>query len=354
MQRKGVRLPVASHRRPTQSGLDRSTRVTVLSAAAATAAAAFSAAPADAEPHDTPSVTATRAKVDHLYELAEKATERFNEADERAGELREQVRQTQDSVARGQDRINRMRGLLGAFAGAQYRSGGIDPSVALLLSEDPDSYLDKAATLDRIGARQAGKLVEFQSAQRGLGQQRAEAMRKLAELERLRGDVARHKRTVTARLAQAQRLLNALPSDERAAYDRASRSGRGEVPPGLSGQGASSARAAAAASAVRRAVGLPYVWGATGPSGFDCSGLMVWAYRQAGVSLPRTSQAQRNAGRHVSLAEARPGDLVTYRSDASHVGMYMGNGQVVHAPYPGAPVRYDPVGMMPVSAVTRV
>ncbi len=73
-----------------------------------------------------------------------------------------------------------------------------------------------------------------------------------------------------------------------------------------------------------------------------------------GVALPRTSQAQRYAGRQVPLSEARPGDLVLYRSDASHVAMYMGNGQVIHAPYPGAPVRYDPVGMMPVSSVTRV
>jgi cell wall-associated NlpC family hydrolase len=80
---------------------------------------------------------------------------------------------------------------------------------------------------------------------------------------------------------------------------------------------------------------------------------MQWSYAQAGVSLPRTSQAQRYAGRQVPLSAARPGDLVTYRGDASHVGMYVGNGQVVHAPYPGAPVRYDPVGMMPGATVTR-
>ena len=98
----------------------------------------------------------------------------------------------------------------------------------------------------------------------------------------------------------------------------------------------------------------PYVWGANGPSGFDCSGLTQWSYAQAGVGLPRTSQAQRYAGRQVPLSQARPGDLVAYRNDASHIGMYMGNGQVVHAPYPGAAVRYDPVGMMPISSVTRV
>lgn len=109
-----------------------------------------------------------------------------------------------------------------------------------------------------------------------------------------------------------------------------------------------------AVAAVRQALGKPYVWGANGPSGFDCSGLMQWAYAQAGVSLPRTSQAQRYAGRMVPLSQAQPGDLVAYRADASHIGMYVGNGQVIHAPYPGAAIRYDPVGMMPVSSVTRI
>ncbi|MDX6332626.1 MAG: peptidoglycan DL-endopeptidase CwlO, partial [Streptomycetaceae bacterium] len=106
-------------------------------------------------------------------------------------------------------------------------------------------------------------------------------------------------------------------------------------------------------AAARAAVGAPYAWGSTGPSAFDCSGLMVWSYRHAGVALPRTSQAQLGAGQHVPLGQARPGDLVIYRNDASHVGMYVGGGQVVHAPYPGARVRYDPVGMMPIAAVTR-
>ncbi|MGW7071381.1 NlpC/P60 family protein [Streptomyces sp. NPDC054855] len=341
---------MGSHRRPALSGLDRSTRVTVLSAAAATAAAAF-AAPAGAAPQDTPATT--KAKVDRLFEQAEKATEAYNKADERADTLREQVERAKDSVARGQERINTMRGALGSLAGAQYRSGGIDPSLALMLSSDPDGYLDRAATLDRISARQAGELTDLQRAQRSLAQERTEAGHKLAELEKSRTVVARQKRSVEHKLAKARRLLNSLSSRDREAYDRSSRSGRDEMPD-LGGAGPSSSRAAAAIAAARSAIGRPYVWGANGPSGFDCSGLTQWSYAQAGVGLPRTSQAQRYAGRQVPLAQARPGDLVAYRDDASHIGMYMGNGQVVHAPYPGAPVRYDPVGMMPVSSVTRI
>ncbi|MET7456689.1 NlpC/P60 family protein [Streptomyces sp. NPDC005574] len=334
------------HRRLVPSGFDRgaSTALCVLSAAAA----ALGAVPAAAAPHDD-----TRAEVDRLYEAAEQATEAYNKADEQADSLRERVSDAQDRIARQQERVNTMREALGSLAGAQYRSGGLDPSLALLFSDDPDDYLDKAAALERITGRQAGELRELQSAMRELAQERAEATGELADLERSRKAVATHKRTVEKKLARARQLVDSLPSGERAAYDRASRWGRSELPD-PTGAGAPSARAAAAVAAARSVLGRPYVWGATGPSGFDCSGLMQWSYAQAGVSLPRTSQSQRYAGRQIPLSEARPGDLVTYRSDASHVGMYMGDGQVIHAPYPGAPVRYDPVGMMPVSSVTRV
>ncbi|MEV6178525.1 NlpC/P60 family protein [Streptomyces sp. NPDC052016] len=335
---------MGSHRRFAPSGFDRGA-VCVLSTTAAALGALSAAVPTQAAPYDD-----TRAEVDRLYEEAEKATEAFNKAGERAGTLRRQVGDAQDRIARQQAHINDLRAHLGALAGAQYRSGGLDPSLALLFSEDPDDYLDTAAVLDRITLHQAGELKDLQDALRELGQERAEATRKLGELEKSRKAVARHKRTVEQKLAQARRLLNSLPSAERAAYDRASRSGR---MPGLGDAAPASGRAAAAVAAARSALGRPYVWGANGPSGFDCSGLTQWSYAQAGVSLPRTSQAQAHAGRRVPLSQARPGDLVTYRSDASHVGMYVGNGQVIHAPYPGAPVRYDPVGMMPVSAVTR-
>ncbi|MFD5032698.1 NlpC/P60 family protein [Streptomyces sp. NPDC058405] len=348
---------MVSHRRSSQSGLGfaaRGSAALAVSTAAATAVV-LGAAPAGADPQQTPA--AVRAKVDRLYEQAEQATEQYNKAGERAGRLRTLIGQAQDRAARGQERINRMRGALGSVAGSQYRSGGIDPALALLLSSDPDSYLDKASVLERVSERQAGVLRELQQARRTLGQERTEAAHGLTELERSRAAVARHKRAVEGRLAEARRLLKTLPADERGSFDRASRSGRDELTAlvgGLPGGLPSSARAAAAMLAAQRAVGLPYVWGANGPSRFDCSGLTQWAYAQAGVGLPRTSQAQRYAGRQIPLSQARPGDLVTYRDDASHIGMYAGNGQVIHAPYPGAAVRYDPVGMMPVSSVTRV
>ncbi|MGW3665994.1 NlpC/P60 family protein [Streptomyces sp. NPDC005141] len=339
---------MGSHRRLAPTGFDRGAGAFGIAACVmSAAAAALGTLPASAAPQDD-----TRSEVDRLYTQAEKATEAFNKADERADTLREQVGTAQDEIARQQERINTMRGSLGSLAGAQYRSGGLDPSLALLFSDDPDDYLDQAAALDRITAHQAGELKDLQLALRDLAQKREEADGKLAELERSSKAVARNKRVVEGKLAKARQLLNSLPYADRAAFDRASRSARagmldlGDAVP-------SSVRAAAAVAAARSALGRPYVWGANGPGGFDCSGLMQWSYARAGIGLPRTSQAQRYAGHQVPLSQAQPGDLVTYRSDASHVGMYVGNGQVIHAPYPGAPVRYDPVGMMPVSSVTR-
>ncbi|MFD7135005.1 NlpC/P60 family protein [Streptomyces sp. NPDC059894] len=337
---------MGSHRRLAPPGFDRGA-LCALSTTAALLGAVSAAVPAQAAPLDD-----TRAEVDRLYRQAEKATEAFNEAGERAGALRRQVGDSQDRIARQQQRVNGLRERLGSLAGAQYRSGGLDPTLALLFSDDPEDYLDRASVLDRITAHQAGELSELQDALRDLAQERAEASRQLGELEKSRKAVARHKRTVEGKLARARQLLNSLPSAARAAYDRASRSSRADLP-GPGGAAPASGRAAAALAAARSALGRPYVWGANGPSGFDCSGLVQWSYAQAGVALPRTSQAQAYAGRQVPLSQARPGDIVTYRSDAGHVGMYAGNGQVIHAPYPGAPVRYDPVGMMPVSAVTR-
>ncbi|MEU3524369.1 NlpC/P60 family protein [Streptomyces sp. NPDC038707] len=334
---------MGSHRRLAPSGFDRgAAALCVLSAAAALGAVPAHAAPGGG----------SRAEVDRLYAEAEKATQAYDRADERAGELRRHLRLARDHLARQQQRVNDLREQLGSLAGAQYRSGGIDPAVALFFSADPEDYLDKAATLDRLGARQAGRLRELRAALRELAQERAEAAGTLAELERSRRAVAAHKRTVERKLARARQLINAMPAGERAALARASRGSRPDLPAPAAAD-APAGRAAAALAAARAALGRPYVWGANGPTGFDCSGLTQWAYAHAGVRLPRTSQEQRFAGRRVPLAQARPGDLVVYRSDASHVALYAGHGQVIHAPYPGAPVRYDPVGMMPVSSVTR-
>ncbi|WEV29976.1 NlpC/P60 family protein [Streptomyces sp. 71268] len=348
----------------------------MLSAALAASAVALTAVPAGADPGASPSdahssdtrsgntsgqsTSSARRTVERLFHEAERATEKYNLAKERADQLRERVSALQNGVARGQERVNQLRGALAGLAGAQYRSGGVDPSLTLLLTEDPDGFLTKSAALDRISNRQAGQLRLLHAAQRALRQERTEAAGRLVELERSREAVARHKREVTAKLAAARTVLNGLTAAERAALRRSERAkadrqalGRQEEHQRAGTSAAASPRAASAVRAAQGAIGAPYAWGQSGPSSFDCSGLTQWAWRQAGVAIPRTSQGQAGVGQRVPLSQAQPGDLVVYRGDASHVGMYVGGGQVIHAPHPGANVRYDPVGMMPVTSVNR-
>jgi cell wall-associated NlpC family hydrolase len=110
---------------------------------------------------------------------------------------------------------------------------------------------------------------------------------------------------------------------------------------------ASSSAARVAVRAALAQVGKPYVWGASGPSAFDCSGLMMYAYAAAGVALPHSSGVQSTMGTPVSRGQLRPGDLVFFYSPVSHVGMYIGNGQMVHASTEGVPVQVVDLGSMP-------
>lgn len=332
---------MASHRRPKQPSR---TRATVLTATAA-AAVALSTQAASADPAPDPDKKGVQAEVDRLHEEATQATEKYNGANEKAEKLQKQVDRVQDTVARGQGELNEMRNALGAVATAQYRGGGVDPTVQLFLSADPDEYLAKAATLDQLSSKQIGALEKIQTKQRALEQQRKEAGEKLKDLADTRKELASKKAEIQGKLAKAQRLLNTMTAKEKAAVAaEEARATRTSARTDLGNQASASQRGSAALNAAKSKVGMPYVWGATGPNSFDCSGLTSWAYNQAGVSIPRTSQAQANAGTRInSMSDLRPGDLVLLRSDLSHVGFYAGNGQMLHAPKPGASVRYESI-----------
>jgi cell wall-associated NlpC family hydrolase len=328
---------MASHRRPKQPSR---TRVTVLSATAAAAVALTSQA-AQAAP--TPSKDQVKAKTDTLYEQAEKATEEYDGAKDKQKKLEKEIADLQDKVARGQDELNTLRDGLGSLASAQYRTGGIDPSVQLFLSSDPDDYLDKASTLDQLSAQQIEQLKKVQGKQRVLAQQRQEASTKLKDLADTRTELGKKKKEVQAKLGQAQKLLNTLTAQEKATLaakeERASRASARSV---LGDAKPASGRAGAAFQAAQTKIGTPYVYGASGPSSYDCSGLTSWAYAQAGVSIPRTSQEQANIGTRIySQSDLQVGDLVFFFGDLHHVGLYAGNGQILHAPRTGTVVRYE-------------
>lgn len=338
---------MASHRRPKQPSR---TRVTVLTATAA-AAVALSSQAAQA----APSKKDVKSEVDKLYEQAEQATEKYNGAKEQQQKLQKEVADLQDKVARGQGELNELRKGLGAVASGQYRSGSIDPSVQLFLSGDPDTYLEKAATLDQLSGKQADQLKVIADKQRRLAQERAEAARKIQDLSETRKALGEKKDEIQGKLAKAQELLNTLTAKEKAALEaKENRANRSNDRVDLGHDVPASQRGAAALAAAQTKIGSPYVWGATGPSSFDCSGLTSWAYQQANQSLPRTSQAQANAGTRIGMSELKPGDLVLFYGDLHHIGLYAGNNTVLHAPKPGAAVRYESINNMPFQFGVRV
>ncbi|MFH8475138.1 NlpC/P60 family protein [Streptomyces sp. NPDC018000] len=347
---------MASHRRPKQPSR---ARVTVLTATAAAAVALTSQA-AQAAPK--PSKGEVKAEIEKLGHEAGAANEQYYGAKEKQQKLEKEVSALQDKVARGQQEINNLRSGLGSLAAAQYRSGGIDPSVQLFLSSSPDSFLDEASTLDQLTAKQAETLGKIQEKQRVLAQERKEAQDKLGDLEDVRKTLGAKKKKLQDKLAETQRLLNTLTEAERAkmreddrrasraAGERASlgNAGSGNANPGNASPGneaPASARGAAALSAAATQVGKPYQRGGTGPGSFDCSGLTQWAYAQANVSISRVTYTQVNDGVRIGRSALKPGDLVFF-NNTQHVGLYAGNNTVLHAPYPGTVVRYESMNTM--------
>ena len=354
---------MAAHRKPRQRSLGGQTARTAFTLALAGVATATAF---DGTGQAEPKLTAAqvKAKVDKLYREAEEATEQYNGAQEKATAAEQNLATLRDEAARKQQKLNTAREELGSMAAAQYRSGGLDPAVQLALSDDPDQYLDGAAFAERAGDRQSAAVTSVRQQLWEIEQLRGAARVELSSLKARQAELTKHKKTITGKLDAARRLLSRLTAAERARIGadtgsgaaRASRTGTG-ARDSLQGPGSATApnpRAAAAISFAYAKLGSPYVWGATGPDAFDCSGLVQAAYRSAGISLPRTTYAQIGAGRRVSRSELLPGDLVFFYTGITHVGLYIGNGRMIHAPNPSAPVRVAPIDEMPFAGATRV
>ncbi|MFB6951448.1 NlpC/P60 family protein [Streptomyces niveus] len=346
---------MAAHRRPRSKHRPYGrTAATLALAGAATATGLEGSAHADPQL----STAQVKAKVDKLYHQAEAATEKYNGAKEKAADASAALETLRDEAARRTQQLNVSRNALGSIATAQYRAGGLDPAVQLALSSDPDEYLRGSALAERAGFQQAQAVSRMRAQLGELGRLRTKADAKLAELKSRQAELATHKSTVTRKLADAEKLLARLTAAERARYAAGTgpgdaRADRAESRGAATAVQAPNSRAAAAIAYARGALGKPYVWGATGPNGFDCSGLTQAAWRAAGVALPRTTYTQINAGQRVSRSQLAPGDLVFFYSGISHVGLYVGGGQMIHAPRPGADVRMAPIDQMPFAGAAR-
>jgi cell wall-associated NlpC family hydrolase len=340
-----------------------------------------------------PSLEEVEKKVDDLYRQAESATDKYNAAKEKTAKQRKRVDTLLDDVAQRTQKLNEARDQLGSYASAQYRTGVAAPDTAtFLLADTPQDYFDQAQLMDRMTGRQKVAVDDYVTQQSETMKKRQEATESLETLTESQGDLKTAKATVQRKLADARELMSRLTAEEKARLAAIEREKREEAArkadelarqqaarqkaqeeaarqqesgsSGSSGTGSSTSTVPADSSYATKAdkalafaraqIGKPYVWGAVGPGSYDCSGLTQAAWKAAGVDLPRTTYDQVDAGTTVPLSQAQPGDLVFFYDDVTHVGIYIGNGMMIHAPKPGTYVREESIYYDGESAVHSV
>jgi cell wall-associated NlpC family hydrolase len=316
------------------------------------------AAPGQAAPNLT--IDQVKAQVAQLQNEAEIANEKANTADVKVQQGRQHLAQVQRQLAQQKTRLDRLSAQMGAYAAAMYANGGIDPSVQLMLSDNPGDFLSAAASLDQVARMQDSTFRQARAAALQMAQTQREVDQQLAQLQTLKQEADSNRAQVNAKLAQAKALLSKLTAAQQrrlaaqqqaarsvtvshASYSPASSSGTSTGGSGGYHAPAGSGRGAIAVAYAMAQVGKAYVYGGTGPYGYDCSGLTMMAWAQAGVSLPHSASAQYAMTPRVAISDLQPGDLLFFYSDIHHVGMYIGGGMFVNAENPSVGVRVQPL-----------
>ncbi|MFF4914639.1 C40 family peptidase [Streptomyces tendae] len=332
--------------------------------AAVAAGIVLAPVPAAAEPApgtaDDRTVAGLLTDLQQLYREAEKATETYNGTEERLREQRAEVRRLDAELARTRTSLHDSRGAAGRLARQQYQSSGsLSPYLRLLLARDPQHAVDQGHVIGRLARERVetvGRLTGDEKRADELSRRSREALGRQAALAERQ---ERERDGVRERLRAVEAMLASLTPGQLAALAELESSGIAEEQERFLASGAlgdDAKPSPGGESAVRFAVeqlGKPYEWGAEGPASYDCSGLTSVAWERAGTPIPRTSQEQWARLDHVPLDELRPGDLVVYFPEATHVALYLGDGMVVQAPRPGADVKVSPIAANPVLGAVR-
>ena len=329
----------ASSRRPTTTGR-------VLVAAAAVLGILLSSVPAQAAPATSAEAAELVAAKGHELEIV---TEEFNEARAALTTQRAAAEAAAAQLAQATATLGTAQQQVRGIARSAYTGEGMGSFRALMTSDSADEFVGRVATLQSIAGHQSEILQQAAVANVAAAQAQATAEQLALEAQASFVAVAAKQAALQAQVAEYKASFDALSAQEQRAAvaahhggDRASRAEREPAAPA----GPIVANSQAAQIAVDTAMaqrGKSYVWAASGPGSFDCSGLTSYAYRAAGVSLPHSSRMQSQMGQAVSRDQLQPGDLVFFYSPVSHVGIYIGNGQMVHAPTSGDVVKVAPI-----------
>jgi cell wall-associated NlpC family hydrolase len=314
------------------------------------------AGPAAADIHQE--IASARAQLDRLNNQSEAAAERYNAARIKLAEAEKRATLVRKALGQANADLTRQTSAVSDFARESYESGGLSATTTLISEGSAAAVINRVSAIQAVSMSQQKVLASFAASRRiqAAAQQHASAV--LTQQREATQAALKEKETIQRNATEAQHLLATLREKElqlnrqaeaarlaaeaaraaQAAQAFASQSLRTYSPGPAHYSGSQVGTAIAVA---REQLGKPYVWGGSGPDSFDCSGLTMYAYGKAGISLPHYTNAQYNEGRHVSEAELQPGDLVFFNTDAylGHEGMYLGNGQFIHAPHSGDVVK---------------
>lgn len=318
-------------------------------------------------------IRSAQAHLDDLNRASEAAAERYNHARIQYADAQRQAQIAGRALATAQHQLEASQRSISQFAATTYMNGGMGGLPAILGGHDAAEFLDRMTTVDAISRSQARAFARLAALQHQHAVAQVAADAALAAQRRAMADAEREKATVQRNAAEAQTILTDLREKQaeliRAAKAAAARQAAQARAAALARQQQLAAAAAAALQSqsltptaptpavehyagnaaqvalqvAKEQLGKPYVWGAAGPDSFDCSGLTLYAYGKAGISLPHYTGDQWNVGRHVSESELQPGDLVFFEQNLGHMGMYVGNGQFIHAPHTGDVVKISPL-----------
>jgi cell wall-associated NlpC family hydrolase len=286
-----------------------------------------------------PSVASAQREVDRLRTLAAEKFEDANEATIRIKALEKETNSLLTREAALQKELDAASTTLSRIAIAQYTAGGIGQSLDLLFSSDPTRYLSDAGTMDLLARNYSKQLREYATTKQKVEASQFVVADRTALLRAEREKLNRQVANAKADLAKAEKILKSLKKEdrERLAREEAARENKilNESKKYAQSYKGDNSRGSTALKYALKQVGDVYVWAAAGPTRWDCSGLTMRAFQQAGVSLPHSSRIQIKYGKSISAGSLKPGDLLFFGKPISHVSIYMGGGKMVQAPRPG-------------------
>lgn len=286
-----------------------------------------------------PTLETAQQEVDRLRTVAAEKFEAANDATIRIRNLERETEALEKQEAKLQKELQAANRALAQLAIAEYKSSGFGETFGLLFSSDPTKYLSDAGTLDVISRNYAKKQQEFATTKLKVEASQFVISDRTTLLKAERIKLNREVAQAQSALAKAEKILKSLKKEDRERLARLEAERENKILDESKKYAASykgdNTRGSIALKYALKQVGDVYVWAAAGPTKWDCSGLTMRAFQQAGVSLPHSSRIQVKYGKSVSFGAVKPGDLLFFGNPISHVSIYMGGGKMVQAPRPG-------------------